>query len=82
MHILTFYSFIGTLTPRNHIDPFSDLLWKLGRTTWTEHNAESAPVQGPLHLSVWLKESLQESGFPSDLATPEVKEKFIKSVVK
>lgn len=79
MFSLNFFS-VGTLTPRNHIDPFADLLWKVGRTTWTE--TEAAHVQGPLNLSIWLKESLQESGFPSELATPEVKEKFIKSVVK
>uniref|UniRef100_A0A6I8S4L0 Importin-13 n=1 Tax=Xenopus tropicalis TaxID=8364 RepID=A0A6I8S4L0_XENTR len=60
---------IGGQASRNHMDHFADILFSLNKNCFA-------------YLVVWLKEVMQQDGFPSPRLTQEQKDNFSQQVVR
>ncbi|OCT82649.1 importin-13 isoform X1 [Xenopus laevis] len=60
---------IGGQASRNHMDHFADILFSLNKNCFA-------------YLVVWLKEVMQQDGFPSQRLTREQKDNFSQQVVR
>ncbi|CAK1553495.1 unnamed protein product [Leptosia nina] len=62
---------IGGLAPRVQVEPFANLLLSFNSAEW-----------GPGQLGVWMRQALNQDGFPTHHATPAHKQKFLSVILK